>query len=579
MKNVLVRLVKNIKRVLPQKLIVSLKQNSFILKAYKELLIRAGYVGTLAKWDTQKADYDDILISQNKRLGEVFKSVNDTEFIVIILGDNVANTLLTLASVSSSFIKPSAIFIQCDLRRTLQENCRLLSELNRELINELPAVVIAAGVEVNHFGFACMLDGLNTNGDVFALYSDVIVKNERGEHMPPKLFPDWSPELQLSTGYIRDLVMFRQVDEWLGQEIFEGKSIDTLLCELYLTGKLDGKSVLHLDYLLTEINPCVNGDIPPSLNVSESFSVQVQNGINRLLWKNPAKPKVSLIIPTKNGKDLVKTCVSSIKDKTTYKNYEIILVDNNSDELESIAYFKQLARQGIVKLLSYPEEFNYSAINNFAVNQCDGEVIGLVNNDIEVIEPKWLEYMVGHVTRDEIGCVGAKLLFPNNTVQHAGVVMGYGGGAGHAHKHFYHKEPGYLKRLAATNNFSAVTAACLLVTREDYNAVGGLNETNLTVAFNDVDFCLKVKELGRRNVYCAEATMYHHESISRGLDVEPAKKARFERELEYLKSNWQSYIDRDPSYNSFLTLKAENFSLKGPHEPEGYCSESLTKRI
>ncbi len=179
-----------------------------------------------------------------------------------------------------------------------------------------------------------------------------------------------------------------------------------------------------------------------------------------------------------------------------------------------------------------------------------------------MIDTHWLENMVSHVSRDDIGCVGAKLLYGNGHIQHAGTVLGYGGGAGHAYKYFPRYHPGYIKRLLATHNYSAVTAACLLVKKADYEAVNGLNEHDLAVAFNDVDFCLKVKELGKRNLYCAETELYHYESVSRGLDIEPEKHQRFQKELRYLKKKWSKVIAHDPAYSPNLTLKRENFSPK-----------------
>jgi len=383
------------------------------------------------------------------------------------------------------------------------------------------------------------------------------------------MFPNWSPDLQLTTGYIRTGVLVLEFE--LIAKLIDAtqiKSIQHLLTELYLRKGFTTSDIAHVSFVLvSETIQSKNFELQNFSNNyfsdhSNKFAVTSHKKINRLAWDTKHKPLVSLIIPTKDAADLVKMCVDSIRAKTTYVNYEIILVDNNSEETSAIEYFQQLASDGIVKLIKYPHAFNYSAINNFAVKHCDGEVIGLINNDIEVIEPQWLDYMVGHVLREDIGCVGAKLLYPNDTIQHAGVAMGYGGGAGHAHKYFRKTEFGYLSRLAATNEFSAVTAACLLVTREDYDAVGGLNEQDLTVAFNDVDFCLKVLELGRRNLYCAEAVLYHHESVSRGLDIEPEKKARFEKELDYLQTNWAHYIENDPCYNPNLTLTAENFSLR-----------------
>ncbi|MEP2651600.1 MAG: glycosyltransferase, partial [Paraglaciecola sp.] len=284
--------------------------------------------------------------------------------------------------------------------------------------------------------------------------------------------------------------------------------------------------------------------------------------ILKLLWHTEKSPLVSLIIPTRNSRQLVKVCVESVLTKTTYRNFEILLVDNQSDEQESLDYFNELNKHPQIKVLKYDQKFNYSAINNFAVTHAAGEIIGLINNDIEVIEPEWLSYMVNQVNRKEIGCVGAKLLYPDGRIQHAGVVMGYGGGAGHAHKYFPREHSGYLNRLAATNCFSAVTAACLLVKKSDYLAVNGLDEINLEVAFNDVDFCLKVLSLGRRNLYCAEAVLFHYESVSRGFDDTVEKRDRFEKELNYLQKNWASIIEHDPAYSPDLTLRRENFSIK-----------------
>jgi GT2 family glycosyltransferase len=310
---------------------------------------------------------------------------------------------------------------------------------------------------------------------------------------------------------------------------------------------------------LEEVGQCIN-NIPNARAETDK-----ERKFNKVLWKS-TNPLVSLIIPTKNGKALVKACIESILEKTTYSNYEILLIDNGSDEEESIEYFKYLDTLEKVTVLEYPAPFNYSAINNFGVKHANGSMLGLINNDIEVISPDWLTYMVGQAERESIGCVGAKLLYSDTRIQHAGVVLGYGGGAGHAHKNFPRFHSGYLNRINATSNYSAVTAACLLVKKSLFDEVGGLNEQDLSVAFNDVDFCLKVKELGVQNVYCAEAELFHHESVSRGLDISPEKAARFNRELEYLRNTWANYIANDPAYSPNLTLKRENFSIKTTEE-------------
>jgi len=212
-------------------------------------------------------------------------------------------------------------------------------------------------------------------------------------------------------------------------------------------------------------------------------------------------------------------------------------------------------------VLQYDAPFNYSAINNYAVQRASGEFIALVNNDVEVINSNWLREMVSHACRQEIGCVGAKLHYTNGLVQHGGVIIGIGGMAGHSHKYFPWDHSGYFRRLISTQNLSAVTGACLVVRRSIYEAVGGLDEENLAVAFNDVDFCLKVQEKGFRNIWTPYARLFHHESISRGHDDTPEKKVRFQKEAEFMIKKWNPKENPDPYYSPHLTLKREDFSI------------------
>ncbi len=278
-------------------------------------------------------------------------------------------------------------------------------------------------------------------------------------------------------------------------------------------------------------------------------------------WVMQGEPLVSLIIPAHNGYEITKQAIDSILDKTIYRNFEILLVDNNSDDPTMLAYFDEIDQHEQVTVLRYPYPFNFSAINNFAVQHAAGEVVGLINNDIEVITPEWLTEVISHTQRDDVGCVGAMLYYPDDTIQHAGVIVGLGGVAGHSHKHFLKDNTGYFYRLKLVQNFSAVTAACLWVRKEVYNEVGGLNEKDLTVAFNDVDFCLKVQAAGYRNVWTPYAELYHHESISRGAEDTPEKIARFEKEIDYMKETWGTHLKRDPHYSQNLTLNTEDFAI------------------
>lgn len=277
-----------------------------------------------------------------------------------------------------------------------------------------------------------------------------------------------------------------------------------------------------------------------------------------------AAPLVSIIIPTRNALALTRQCIDSIQAKTTYKNYEIIVVDNNSDDPATLAYFDGLRKQANVRVIRDERPFNYSALNNAAAKEARGEVLALLNNDIEVITADWLSEVVSLALLPGVGAVGAKLLYPDDTLQHGGVVLGIGGVAGHSHKGFPRNHAGYVGRIGLRSSFSAVTAACLVVTKKNYFSVGGLNEAELTVALNDVDFCLKLKEHGLRNVWTPYAELYHHESATRGHENTPEKSARFEKERAYMKARWPDILANDPAYNPNLTLDQEDFSLASP---------------
>jgi len=239
-----------------------------------------------------------------------------------------------------------------------------------------------------------------------------------------------------------------------------------------------------------------------------------------------------------------------------------LILDNGSVESETLDFFEQIQKEDRrVRVLRYDHPFNYSAINNFGVLHAHGDVIGLVNNDIEVISAEWLTEMLSHALRPDIGCVGAKLYYSNDTLQHGGVILGIGGVANHSHKNFERDSAGYFGRLFNYQNYSAVTAACLLVRREVYDQVGGLDEVNLAIAFNDVDFCLKVREAGYRNLWTPYAELYHYESISRGVEDTPEKQTRFRGEVEFMKNKWSTVLDFDPFYNINLTKSREDFSI------------------
>lgn len=557
---------------MPKQLKSKLKQNNKLVELYSQSLHRSGLFYGRPSKRKHLAMYKKYLTRQKEVLKQAFTDIQkDADFTVLVFGDIKLHQTVESLSKVVPLLNIKVISSVPQANQTVN-GLSVYSSIHSALESiAKPAylLLLNSGDEVSPYLLPEMKKALQTNQ---LAYCDTDFKDAYGVLSEPSFFPDWNPELHYSTGYVHTGVAIHGAVLMSLAKMLNFKEINAIapLVAYFGLGEKNNsvghvaKTLVHedlskpcsLDERLNAVAKVVNSSNNAEVRIDKKLKV------NRVLWSVATQPLVSLIIPTKNAWQLVKTCIESICQKTDYQNYEILLIDNGSDETDSLRYFESLSHFSNIRVLAYPGPFNYSAINNFGVKHAKGSIIGLINNDIEVINSQWLCYMVGHASRENIGCVGAKLLYANGRVQHAGVVLGYGGGAGHAHKYFPRSHPGYLRRLAATNNYSAVTAACLLVKREHFDAVGGLNEQYLAVAFNDVDFCLKVAELGVKNVYCAEAELYHHESVSRGSDFTPEKAARFAAELDYLQTAWKGVIKRDPSYSENLTLKRENFAIK-----------------
>lgn len=414
------------------------------------------------------------------------------------------------------------------------------------------------------------------------IYSDADHVDESGERIDPVFKPDWNPDLILSQNYFSDLGIFRRdlITELGGYRTgYDGaEEFDLLLRSLAKVSELQIRHLPEILYSRHTTTRTVREKEHPGQHAHLSGLHALQEYLAptgalaesgpapcmyRVRHPLPAKlPLVSLIIPTRDQVGILRKCVDSILQKTDYTNWELLIVNNQSAEAETFAYFQEIQRDPRITVLNFDAPFNYSALNNFAVQFSKGEILGLINNDIEVISPGWLSEMVSHAIRPEIGAVGAKLLYEDGMVQHAGVILGIGGIAGHAHKYIKGDAPGYCFRANLVQNFSAVTGACLVVKKQIYDEVAGLNQEDLAIAFNDVDFCLKVREAGYRNIFTPHALLYHHESLSRGHDDTPEKQHVFQREAAYMKKRWRNQLAHDPAYNPNLTLEFENFSLR-----------------
>jgi GT2 family glycosyltransferase len=414
-----------------------------------------------------------------------------------------------------------------------------------------------------------------TGADV--LYSDEDKVDVRGRRVDPFFKPDWSPDYFLSVMYTCHLTLMRR---------------DLVARAGGFRAGFEGSQDYDLWLRATELTDRI-AHVPMTLyhwrQVAGSTSVDVGNkgyahersrraisealarrGVAGTVGDGPSpttfhvvrhvvdEPLVSIVIPTRDRVDLLSQIVDGIETKTDYRNVEVIVVDNGSREPETLEYLAK-TRHRVVR---DDGPFNFSRLNNRAAAEARGEYLLLLNNDTEPLSPGWLRAMVEHGQRPEVGIVGAKLLYPSGRVQHGGVVLGIGGVAGHSHKHFSKDAPGYFQALTLLRNFSAVTAACMLVRRSVFDEVGGLDEENLAIAFNDVDFCLRVRERGYLVVWTPYAQLTHYESESRGFDLDS-------REIDYMISRWGEELFRDPYYNPNLTLVHEDFSLDTTR-PDGY---------
>lgn len=425
---------------------------------------------------------------------------------------------------------------------------------------------------------------LNDCPDADMIYSDEDKVDENNQLKDPFFKPDWCPESFLSRMYTCHLGVYRrQIAEDIGgfRAGFEGAQDYDFV--LRFTEKCD--RIVHIPKILYHWRS--HPESTASRLASKSYATTAaakaltealqrrgepgivtptESGhwIPRYQLRKPGK--VTVIIPTKDLASVLDTCLTSIFQKTTYPDYEVLVVDNGSVESQTHALFKAWKKRQPKRFRVEPLDipFNYSKLNNFAVSQATGDYLLFLNNDTEVTDGDWMTAMVEQAQREGIGAVGATLLYPDNTIQHAGVVLGIGGVAGHSHKLYPKGAIGYFAQLQTVNNYSAVTAACLMCRREAFEAVGGFEET-LEVAFNDVDFCLKLVEKGYRNVCLPHVVLYHYESKSRGLENTREKQLRFKQEIDYMTHRWGRYLDNDPCYSPHLSRECEDYSLAVVH--------------
>lgn len=423
---------------------------------------------------------------------------------------------------------------------------------------------------------------LDSDRTLDAVYTDEDkVTTELDEHFQPHLKPDFNLDLLRSNNYICHFFVVRcSVVEKAGgfrQEFDGAQDHDFIFRCVETAGKVG-----HIPEILyhwrthkasTADNPASKmyafdagkRAIEAHLERTGTAGVVTHTpdlGFFRVKYPVQGSPLVSIIIPNKDEKETLKTCIESIQEKTEYDNYEIIIVENNSTTEEIFQYYKELSQDPRIRLLRWKKEFNYSAINNYGVSHAKGEYLLFLNNDVKVITPGWIKEMLGVCQRPEVGAVGVKLIYPDNTIQHAGCVIGIGGIAGHMFVDMPANRTGYLHKASILQDMSAVTAACMMMKKTAFEEAGGFTE-KLSVAFNDVDLCLKVRKNEKLIVYDPYVQLYHMESKTRGAEDSTEKVRRFQEEIEYMRCQWIDILKKgDPYYNKNLSLTKWNYSLR-----------------
>lgn len=428
---------------------------------------------------------------------------------------------------------------------------------------------------------------LNQHPEADMIYSDEDKIDDQGEFTDPAFKPGWAPDSFLCRMYTCHLGVYRRdlVNQIGGfRPGYEGsQDYDLVLRFTEQTNRIfhipkvlyhwriHTDSIAHSatakPYAYEASQRAIEEALERRGELGQVIEVPDHPGHYLVRYQITDCKLVSIIIPTRDLAEMLDHCLASIFLQSTYPNYEVIVIDNGSVEAETHAVLKKWQTQEPERFRSHPLDipFNYSKLNNFAVQKAKGEFLLFLNNDISVITPDWITAMVEQAQRPSIGAVGALLLYPDNTIQHAGVVLGIAAATGHSHKHFPADAFGYLGQIVSICNYAAVTGACLMCRRDVFNAVNGFEEM-LAVGYNDIDLCLKFLEKGLKNVYLPHVKLYHYESKSRGQDISEEKQARFFQETAWMKQRWSDWMKRDPFYNPNLTTKHQNYQIRDPKE-------------
>jgi len=424
----------------------------------------------------------------------------------------------------------------CDSRIVLKDSSPF--KLGDWVVELAPDVLLH---ETALFSYAV---SVTENPEIQIVYCDHDHMNLLGDFCDPYMKPSWNPDLFAAMNYLGPLVACKK-ELW---EIHK-EANDQHDFLFALTESLSQVSICHVPHVLA------------SVQITENDS-HLDPLCKRIIYDLPSPdPMVSILIPSRDQGRMLKRCLESLIRETSYSNFEVILVDHETSEPKALKVIEEFKSKDNFQVVDFSGSFNFAAIMNRAAEVANGQVLVLLNNDTEIVDSEWLTELVAQVSRPDVGVVGSLLLFGDGTIQHAGVHPGVGGLMGHGHKHLPGDDSGYFNRLKAVHEVAAVTGACLAVEKSIWGELGGLDELNLPVAYNDIDLCLKARKNGLKVVFTPFSKVVHHESVSRGVDDDPSRNVRLKKEVSFMIEKWGYVLESDPAYNPNLSLAGDTFKL------------------
>ncbi len=528
------------------------------------------------KWMSEvEFKYHKRMKSLITKLDRNARKYNHTILIVAkSLNDN--NITASIESVKNQLLQPSEVLVlhkennkvYCCYPTSQKQPNKVLFNLWKDKTKTNIATLLKPGDKLSEYYLLALEESLYHSPDYDLIYCDSDELSIDGRRQNPQFKPDWSPDFLIESNYIGETfsIPLHHLNKHLNTYSYSINSLPIYI--LYNLSMAVNSNIKHISHVLIHSTKVENNikknDIQYHMLKSivhehSGGTLSVNNNSNtyRVSYSLPASsPSVSIIIPTKDKIELLQACIESLLELTNYQNYNIIIVDNQSVEDKTNTYLTKLEDNSLIRVISYNKPFNFSAINNFAALHSQSEILCFLNNDIEIINSNWLTELVSHTMRPTVGCVGAKLYYPDGRIQHGGVIIGIGGVAAHAFHFADGDSNGYLNRLSTIQNYSAVTGACLAIRRELFCSVGEFNHKQLPVAFNDIDLCLRLRDQGYHVIWTPYAELVHHESATRIDDQ--TRSDEIKTEVQFMQIRWRKWILNDPAYNHHLSLAIGN---------------------